>query len=164
VTIQTRQYFEDDARNPLLTASIVLAASVSILAVLLLAKEMALPSRWHHKNLIELDGFSKTNGTAHTDIVIVGSERFQRQVRAALTLLMYRDRDDYLMVIKYLRRIKEAKHSGTQVHEIPPTLCMRRTTVSCIETIGTTTDSPFPLRFTVEKKPRSSALNNNLGR
>jgi hypothetical protein len=82
---------------------------------------MALPSRWHHKNLIELDGFSKTNGTAHTDIVIVGSERFQRQVRAALTLLMYRDRDDYLMVIKYLRRIKEAKHSGTQVHEIPPT-------------------------------------------
>ena len=119
--ISLSQCSENYARRSLLTAKTVLVASISILAILLLIMGRARLWSWHqndHANFYEL---SKTSDAAYADVKVVGSERFQRQIRAALTLLMYKDQDGFLMVKKYLRRIKEANHSGTQVHEIPPT-------------------------------------------
>jgi len=119
--ISLSQCSENDARRPLLTANAVLAASTSVLAVLLLVMRGPWPSHWRQKDHATFYELSKTSDAAYADVEVVGSERFQRQIRAALTLLMYKDQDGYLMVKKYLRRIKEANHSGTQVHEIPAT-------------------------------------------
>jgi len=106
---------------PLLAARAVLVASVWILVALLLVTGRTWLSHWQQKDQAAFYELSITSDAAYADIEVVGSERFKRQVRAALTLLMYKDRDGYLMVKKYLRRIKEANHSGTQVSEIPST-------------------------------------------
>jgi hypothetical protein len=70
-----------------------------------------------------LSGFriEKAGLTYQSNFQILGSEKFQRQVYMALALLHEKDLEDYLVVEKYLRRVVEAHHSGTQVAEIPPT-------------------------------------------
>src|SRR5438128_8723965 len=100
--ISLSQCSENYARRSLLTAKTVLIASISILAILLLIMGRTRLWSWrqnYHANFYEL---SKTSDAAYADVEVVGSERFQRQIRAALTLLMYKDQDGYLMVKKYL--------------------------------------------------------------
>jgi hypothetical protein len=55
---------------------------------------------------------------------IVGSERFDRQVRQALLLLKTRDANAYAIVTTYIGRIQQGERSGMWAYNTPPTFEM----------------------------------------
>lgn len=55
---------------------------------------------------------------------IVGSDRFQSRVRAALNLLGTRAPDAYDIVTRYIGRIEEANHNGMKADADPPTFLL----------------------------------------
>ena len=52
---------------------------------------------------------------------IVGSPRFNNQIRQALLLLKSRDTNAYNIVTTYVGRIQEGEHSGMWAYKTPPT-------------------------------------------
>ncbi|MES2049186.1 MAG: hypothetical protein V4447_12360 [Pseudomonadota bacterium] len=60
----------------------------------------------------------------HQDLEVVGDERFQERVRAALSLLKSRDSQAYSVVSGYVGRIQQSDHSGMRAYADPPTFFM----------------------------------------
>jgi len=52
---------------------------------------------------------------------ILGSVRFQEQIRQALLLLKTKDAEAYAIVARYVRRIQEGERSGMWAYKDPPT-------------------------------------------
>ena len=61
---------------------------------------------------------------------IIGSDRFQSRVRAALNLLATRDADAYDIVTRYIGRIEEASRSGMRADGDPPTFLLANAAAS----------------------------------
>jgi hypothetical protein len=65
---------------------------------------------------------SDRDGSTYWGYQVIGTEKFQRQIQAALLLLTNKDPDDYAIFRKFFQRITESEHSGTWAYDNPATV------------------------------------------